>query len=502
MAGMSTAKKILSNTAIQVFGRAIMAGLSIVILKIISHFLSVEGYGQYTAVYEFLAFFGIAADLGLFTIAVREMSKGERDKTFIANNILGMRMTLGVVMMSLATVAAFLIPAYQDTFIPVGVAVASLSVFLAIMHGTVSSVLQVELRMQHATWGLVLGKAVSLAWMAAVIFYFFADEPSQAAFNQLMIAGVVGNLLSFLYTFYFALKVQRIRPQFTREYWKEVAITAAPYGTALILNMVYFRVSSLMLLFMEGPKELGYLGPAMRILEILNVIPVYFMNSVLPVLSKAVREGGTKVERIVQLAFNFLFMTGFPMAVGLYLLAYPIIFLITQPEFLSQLDKGIYGSDYALRILALAMFFSFLNSTFNYSLISLGKQNHLLWINGSAAALNIVVNLYLIPRLGFRGAALSSVGVELFILALSYLVARRYIHYRFDLVGLFKIALAGLLMGGAVYALKDPTYNLWGLQNLNVLVLAVGGAALYGGLLYLFGAIPEEFKKKASEKLA
>ena len=499
---MSTAKKILSNTAVQVFGRAIMAVLSIVILKIISHFLSVEGYGQYTAVYEFLAFFGIAADLGLFTIAVREMSKGERDRVFIANNILGMRMSLAAVMMALATVAGFLIPAYSETYIPMGIAVASFSVFLAIMHGTVSSVLQVDLRMQHSTWGLVIGKFISLGWMAAVIFYFYVGAPSAEAFNQLMVAGVVGNLVAFLYTFYFVLHVQKVRPQFTAEYWKELALTAAPYGAALILNMVYFRVSSLMLLFMEGPKELGYLGPAMRILEILNVIPVFFMNSVLPVLSRALKESSQKAERIVQLAFSFLFMTALPMTLGLYLLAYPIIFLITQPEFLSQLDKGIYGSDYALQILVLAMFFMFLNSTFNYSLIAVGKQNKLLWINGSAALINIAINWFMIPRLGFRGAALSSVLIELFILTLSFLVARRYIHFKFDLLLILKTLAAGLLMGAGVYFLKDPTYNLWGLQNLNVLVLSVGGALVYGGLLYLLGAIPEEFRKKMGEKLA
>ena len=198
---MSTAKKILSNTAVQVFGRAIMAGLSIVILKIISHFLSVEGYGQYTAVYEFLAFFGIAGDLGVFAIAVRDMSKGERDREFIANNILGMRLMLAGLMMALATVAGFLIPAYEETYIPMGVAIASFSVFLAIMHGTVSSVLQVNLKMQNSTWGLVLGKVISLGWMVGVIFYFYAGEPSQDSFNQLMVAGVVGNLVAFLYTF-------------------------------------------------------------------------------------------------------------------------------------------------------------------------------------------------------------------------------------------------------------------------------------------------------------
>lgn len=461
-----------------------------------------EGYGQYTAVYEFLAFFGIAADLGLFTISVREISKGERDRVFIANNILGMRMALAALMMAAATVAAFLMPAYQSTFIPMGVAIASLSVFLAILHGTVSSVLQVEHKMQYSTVGLVLGKLVSLAWMAAVIFYFFMGEPGQEAFNQLMIAGVIGNLSSFLYTFHYVLKIQKVRPAFEKAYWKEILVTAAPYGAALVLNMVYFRISSMMVLFMKGPTELGYLGPAMRILEILNVISVYFMNSVLPVLSKAVREGSGRVERIVQLAFNFLFMAGLPMAIGLYLLAYPIIFLVTQPEFLSQLDKGIYGSDVALQVLALAMFFSYLNSTFNYSLIALNKQNHLLWINGSAALVNIALNSYLIPRLGFRGATWTSVLIEIFILVLSYSVASRHIKYRFDWGNLAKSTVAGVAMGLTVYFLKEPTYHLWGLQNLNILLLTGIGAVVYGALLWLLGAIPEEFRKKVGEKLA
>lgn len=493
---MSTAKKILGNTAVQVLGRAVMAGVSIVILKIISHFLSVEGYGQYTAVYEFLAFFGVAADLGLFTIAVREMGKGERDRVFIANNILGMRMVLAVTMMTLAVIAGFLIPSYDGTFIPMGIAIASLSVFLAILHGTVSSVLQVDLKMQYSTLGLVLGKVISLGWMVAVIFYFFKDEPGPGAFNQLMLAGVVGNLAAFSYTYFYVLRIQKVRPQFTKEYWSEILRTAAPYGAALILNMVYFRISSLMVLFINGPKELGFLGPAMRILEILNVIPVYFMNSVLPVLSRNVKVGAKeKIGRIMQLSFSFLFLCGLPMAIGLYLLAYPVIFLITQPEFLSQIDLGIYGSDFALRILAMAMFFSFLNSAFTYGLISVNKQNKLLWINGGAALVNILLNSYLIPTYGFRGAAWTSVFIEIYILTTAYLVLRPHLHFRFDVKTLLKGSVAGLLMGLAVYYLKGPTYNLWGLQNANVILLSGGGALLYGLVLLLLKAVPEEFRR-------
>ncbi len=493
---MSTAKKILSNTVVQVIGRAIMAVTSIGILKAVSHFLSVEGYGQYTGVYEFLAFFGIAADFGLFTIGVREMGKGEREKSFVAGNIFGMRIATALAAMAIAVVAAFLMPKYEGTFIPIGVAIASWAVFLSILQGTVSSVLQVEFKMQHATVGLVVSKLISFAWMLAVIFVFFKGTPTQSAFNQLMIAGVVGNLFAFSYTYYFAARHVKLFPRFDSAYWKEILVTAFPYGIALVLNMIYFRIDSIMILSMKGPKELGYYGPAMRILEILNVIPVYFMNSVLPVLSRSMKEGGAKVERILQLSMNFLYMAALPMAIGLYLLAYPIIFIITQPEFLSQLDKGIYGSDVALQILSVAMCISFNSSLYNYSLVAVGQQRKLLWVNGGAALLNILFNLYAIPHWGFRGAAWATIATEVFVFFVAGWMARRYLRYKADWATLGKITLAGLAMGLTVWALRDPSYYWLGMQNFNVLFLTALGAVVYVGLLWVMKAFPEEVRRR------
>lgn len=499
---MSTAKKILGNTVIQVIGRAIMAVVSIGILKAVSGFLSVEGYGQYTAVYEFLAFFGIAADFGLFTIGVREMSKGERERDFVAGNIFGMRMVTAAVTMALAASLAFVLPQYQGTFIPIGISIAAFSVFLTILQGTVSSVLQVELKMEYATIGLVGGKVLSFGWMIAAIYFFYVGAPTQAAFNQLMIAGVVGNGFALAYTYYYATKYAHLKPRYEKEYWKEIFLGAFPYGIALVFNMIYFRIDSVMILFMKGPKELGYYGPAVRMLEILQVIPVYFMNSVLPVLSKSLREetseAKAKVERILTLCMNFLFMAALPVAIGIYLLAYPIIFLTTQPEFLSQLDKGVYGSDVALQILCVAMAISFNSSLYNYSLVALGKQAKLLWINAGASVFNIVVNLYVIPHWGFRGASWSTVATEILILLVSGTLVRRYLKYRLDWKTFGKVLLAAGSMALVVALLKEPSYHWLGLQNLNVIVLAGVGCFVYVGLLWVLKAFPEEVRKRVS----
>lgn len=486
---MSNARNILSNTFIQIGGKIMMALVSVFIVKMITKFLSVEGYGQYVSVYEFLAFFGIMADLGLFTIAVREMAKEEEKKEFILGNILTLRTLLATTAMLLASAAAFLIPQYDGTYIPVGVAIASIAVFFSIIQGTVSSILQVNLKMQYPTLGLVLGKLVTVGYMVYVVYYGFT-EPSAQAFYHLLWAGVLGNGLMLLVTIFFASKYATIRFRFDFEYWKATLWRTLPYGLALVLNMVYFRIDSIMLLFLKNTTEVGLYGVPMRILDILSIIPVYFMNSVLPILTRQLKENVGKAKETVQHAFDFLMVLAMPIVVGAQVLAYPLIFVISSPEFLSRLDEGFYGSDIALKILVFAMLFSFISSAFTFTLIAIGNQSKLLYISAVGAVFNIVANFLVIPTWGFRGAAFTSVLSEIIVVTLAYLMLRRHFPVRLRFGGSLKVVLSAVVMGVAVWALRDPTYAL--MQNFNVLALTPIGGIVYGIMLWVTGVISKE----------
>ena len=165
---MSTARKIFSNTVAQFLGKLLVAILGLASVKIGTNYLGVQGFGEYALVYEFLAFFGIAADLGLFTIAVKEMSEDEKQIPKIIGNILSLRTFLIVITMATAILAVFLIPKYAGTRVPLGVAIASLTVFFTILNGTISSVLETKLKMEVASAAKVLGKIVSVGTMAPV----------------------------------------------------------------------------------------------------------------------------------------------------------------------------------------------------------------------------------------------------------------------------------------------------------------------------------------------
>lgn len=489
---MSIARKILTNTIAQIAGKVVNALLSILTIKIITNYLSLSGYGEYTTIYEFLAFFGIASDLGLFTIAVREMTKDESKIPRIIGNVLTLRTFLAVSTMIVAIASVWFIPKYQGTHIPFGVAIASLTVLIAILTGTLSSVLQVHLKMEKASWAGVIGKLVSVAYMLYIIFIAI-PQASDVGFYHLIGAGVIGNMVMLAVTYWYTRKLTVIRYQFDWDLCKKVLLQALPYGVALILNTIYFRIDTIMLSFMKNSEEVGIYSVGMRMLEAIAVMPLYFMNSVLPVLTKYLEEKNEKYRAVIQYSFDFLTMGSFPLVIGGCVLAYPIIFLVSTPEYLSRLSEGFYGSDIALQILLWAMIFSFLNILFSFLLIAVNQQKKLLWINLVGVIFNIGSNYFIIPAFGFRGAAVNSVVSEILILIGAVWMSRKYIQYTISLKTTFKSIFSAVVMGAVVWALRDVTYTF--LENKNVFLLIIIGIVVYVAMLYFTGAISKEMLK-------
>jgi len=484
---MSIARKILSNTIAQIIGKAALAILGLGVVKISTTYLSVQGYGEYVMVYEFLAFFGIAADLGLFTIAVKEMSKDESRIPKLIGNIISLRTILVIITMGAAVATVYLIPSYKTTHVALGVAIASITTFLTIINGTISSVLQTKLQMGLASIAVVVGKIVSVSIMAYVVFFGFPDN-KEMGFYMLIMAGIFGNLAMTMMTNHYVRKITPIEYRFDFDIWKDVFVKALPYGLALILNTVYFRVNSLFISMMRGQEEVGIYAVAMRILEQLTVLPLYFMNSVLPVLTKSLQEKNDKYKNIIKYSFDFLAAMAVPMAVGGVVLATSTISIISTKDYLSH--EGFYGSDVALKILVLAVLFQFLNILFSFILVALNKQTKLLYINAACVLFAILADFIFVPIYGFRGATATSVLSELFILLGTYFVAKKYLDFSINFKNLFKIIFSALVMGLALYLLEPITYKF--LHHWNVILLVLVGIGIYGIMLIVTKTVSKE----------
>lgn len=170
-------KKIASNTVSQVAAKFINAAISVVIVKVITSTLGKVGYGEYALAYEFLALFLIVADLGLFTIAVREMSDDEKKITRILGNVTSMRLVLSILLSVLAIGLAFVMPGYSEQ-VKYGVIIVAVSMSINLMSITISAALQVKLLMTWNALALVLGKFVMLSYIAYTAFFYSTKDGS------------------------------------------------------------------------------------------------------------------------------------------------------------------------------------------------------------------------------------------------------------------------------------------------------------------------------------
>ncbi len=500
---MSVARKILGSTVSQFAGKLAVGLLSIIVIKLLTGYLTQEQYGEYNFIYDFLAVFGIVADLGLYTVAVREMSKDESRVAVLLGNVLTIRTVVAIIAMVAAVCVGFLIPIFMpehaEGMVPIGIAIASITVLLAILNGTLTSVLQVKYRMRESAIALVIGKIISIGYIAYIVLVAFTQNPADG-FHHIIAAGIIGNAAMLGYTYWYTRRLTEIRYRFDWKLIKEVFIKALPYGLALMLSTIYFRLNTILLFQIKGAEEVAFYSVGMRLIESLTIISLYFMNSVLPVMTRSIESRDGRHSSIIQNAFDFLSMMGFAMVAGGFVLAYPIIAIVSDPEYLSRLSEGVYGSDIGLQILLFALMFSFINTLFSFVLISVNKQTRLLWINIGAIVLNLLLNWLVIPEYGFRGAAMTSVIAELYIAIITYHAARKYLKFDLRFTNFMKIIISAIVMGTIVWLLREPTFTL--LENKNVILLIPVGGVLYAAMLWITGVITrarvrEIFRKEA-----
>ena len=502
-------RKIFTNTISQIFGKVVTALLGVLAIKMLTNYLSVTEYGQYTTIYQYLSYFGIIADLGLYTIAIREMTKHPDQEEKIFGNIYGLRLLLTIASLLVAVVVAFVIPQYQNSYIPLGVAIASITTMLALMNGTIVSILQVRLEMNKSTISTILGKIINVAVMAACIYVIYPKDPnataiSYQAFMAILYVGIIANIVQLALSHWYSSQYLRVKLRFEWDFWKELLKKTLPYGLALFLSTVYLKIDVVMLGLIRSQSEVGIYGVATKALEVINVLPLFFLNSLLPVLSRYVDERDERLKQLIKYAFDFLLILATPIFFSVLVLSYPIVSLLASPDFLSgpalQAKFGFfYGSDVVLMILSLALSFSFINNLFSYILVSINRQSQLMWVNGGCVVFNVLLNIYAITNYGLIGAAVTTVLSEIFVITFGFYYARKYMkeeglpfHITFE--STLKIVLSGAIMAGVIFTLNPFILGVLKAKGA-ILSLAIGGI-VYVAFLFLFKVLTPSMLKK------
>jgi O-antigen/teichoic acid export membrane protein len=448
---------VASNTAVQIAGRAVMLGIGLVSIAVITRYLGPDDYGRYTLALTYMQLFAVLADVGLFTIVVREISRDPSRTEELVGNTLTLRLLLSAAVIALAAAISLLLP--YDPDVRTAILLAGLPLLFGMLNSTFVTVLQARLRMGRAVIGDVLGRAIGLAAVGLV-------AALDLGFYAVMGAAAAGALATAVTTMLLTRPLARITVRADPAVWRGLLRAALPLGVALAVNELYFRADTLIISLYEPYEQVGLYTLAYRMLELTLVFGTVFLTTTFPLLSQAVASDEPRARRTIQLSTELLVVLGVPLFAGGLVVAPDLVDLAAGDEFGDAATP--------LRILLAAGALAWVNGVFGYALIAKDRQMSALWLNLSALAFNVGLNLLLVPRYGIVVAAAVTVASEVLILAGSYVLMRRYFDFFPAPRTLVPALLAAAAMGGL----------LWALQDAPLVVLIPLGAAVYAAIMW------------------
>jgi len=453
------------NTAVQFAGRAAILGLAAVSVAIITRYLGPTLYGRYALALAYIQLFGVLADVGLFTIVVREISKRPERTTRLVGNAMTLRALVSVVVVAIALAVSLALPYTPQ--VRVAILIAAVPFVLGLLSTAIVTVFQARLRMERAMIADVVGRAAALAAVAVVVVadWGFYAVVASAAVGAAVVLGLMVVLVRPLATLRLAAEPS---------VWKMLILAALPLGIALTLNEVYGRADTLIISIYRSDREVGLYALAWRIYELVALFPAIVMTSVFPLLSRYVETSEDRARRLLQSASDVFWSIGLPLAAGGVVLATGIVELAGGSEFA--------GSAEPLRLLLPAGALAYVNGLFGYALIAKNRQRDALWLNVVGLVLNLALNFALVPTYGIVAAAAVTLGCEVVILGGSWFLMRTHYGFFPSLVGAGKALLAALVMAGV----------LWPLRHGPVIPLVALGAVVYGVVLFALGGVDRE----------
>jgi O-antigen/teichoic acid export membrane protein len=462
---MSLSRRIAYNVVFTSVAKIFGTVLALVNIGFITRYLGKEGFGDYSTVLAFFAFFSALADLGLYAISTREISRPDADEEEILGNVFAIRLIFSSLVLLIAPILVLFFP--YASGVKTGIIISALAYFFASGYSVLIGLFQKRLAMDKVAIGEFVGKVIQLAVVVIAV-------KSNFGFLFVVSSLFFSMLGSFLVVYLWSRKYSKFSLKFDFAVWKRFLKESYPVGISAIITFAYFKFDTILLSVLRTNADVGVYNAAYKVLENISFFPAMFVGLVMPIMSRYIFHEPNKFRKIANNTFKVFLIITVPLVIGTVFLAKNIIGLIG--------GAGFGQSIYVLQVLSFAMAFIFFGNFFTNVIIAGSQQKKLMAILLFCAVFNITANLILIPRLSYNGAALTSSLTEFMVAALSAIACWRLLKYIPSFEKTVSILGAGLAMGIILY--------LSG--NFNFLIRAAISVGLYCFLLWALKAVSSE----------
>ncbi len=433
-------RKFVTNLALLLFLNLLIKPLYAFGIDVsVQNTVGATEYGKYFMLLNFSIILQILLDLGLENFNRREIARHSNLLEKYLSNIITLKLTLGIVYFAVCSAIGYFALNFRFAEFKL-LLVLLFNQFLACfilyfranlggLHlfkaDSIISVLDRFLVIMITgilLWGNITKQAFRIEW------FVYAQT----------VAYAISAVISFTIIFF---RAEYIRPRFDVKYYIAVLKQCLPYAILILLMATYLRIDIVLLgkLLPDGPEQAGIYAHSYRIVEILSNYGYLFAILLLPIFSRMIKQNES-VEQLVQLSYLLIITPAIVISITCAFFRNEIIGLLYDEHI--KISASVFGK----------IIFSFLGMCTTYIFGTLltanGNLRILNIIAGGGVAINIILNLVLIPRYGVQGAAITNVSTQVYMTIAQIILSTRLFRFRinYKLIGVLTVFIPLLIL--------------------------------------------------------
>ena len=458
--------KVLKNYAYNLSYQLLLIILPIITTPYVTRVFSSNDLGTYSFFNSIVTYFVLLATLGVANYGTKEISG---NRTIIHKNFWGIyTLQLGATILSLTLYIL-------------------LCLTFSLMQNPVAYILGLSL----------LSKGLDISWL----FQGLEDFRKITVRNiTVKLVGVIAIFLfiksaSDLYLYVFLLTIFELlgqlsmwlpakefigKPHFDLMYAKRHLKPVILLFLPQIAISLYVSLDSTMLGVLASARDVGIYDQALRLVNILLTLVTSLGSVMLPRVSNLLSSGDHKaVNKMHEMSFLIYNLVIFPIIAGM---------LIVNDDFVNFfLGQDFQEVRYAIAIMIFRMFFiGWTNIMGIQILIPHNKNKEFMLSTTIPAIVSVGLNLLLLPKLGYIGAAIVSVLTETLVWGIQFFYTHTYLREVPIIGSLIKIIISSGFMYGILLFVKQ-FLNVSPMINVGLYVVL--GAIIYISLILIFKVI-------------
>jgi O-antigen/teichoic acid export membrane protein len=455
---MVIARKFAYNVIVSSAGKILTTALALVGIGLITRYLGKEGFGNYATAIAYFSLFAAIADLGMYSVATREISRPGANEKEVMGNVFALRIFSSLAVFLTAPLLIFFLPYPQE--VKMAILISAAAFVFASSYSVLNGIFQKNLAMDKVAIAEFFGKIVQVG-------VIFLAVKMQLGFLFVVSSVLFAMIVNFSAVFLWSRKYLKFGFSVNLPYWKKFIKESLPMGVSVIVTFAYFRLDTILLSFLKGGTEVGVYNAAYKVIENLSFFPGMVAGLALPIISRTIFSDRKEFEDTANKVLKFFAILIVPLLIGTLFLADDVISIIV--------GTGFEESVLVLKILIFALAFIFLGNLTNNIMLAGNLQKSLMLALGFCAVFNISANLIIIPKFSYLGASVISVITEFLVVAITSFIIIKKLSYYPKLENVGKILFSGILMAAFFYFLKGANFFL----------LALSGTLVYGAAIWI-----------------